>query len=497
MPRRQWFSNLAFAALLGACFFLAISLASSSIAGGDDAYRHVRFANRLATQTRSALADPWRLAYLWPKPVDVWFGYHALLAPLTLLLPLVSAAKLMGAIAWAGGLFAILQWLDRLGARWARAWVALAAIGSGIVLYRAMLVRPFLLSLLLMILAARYVTEERPIALGIVSLLHALSYSIFFLPLMPAGLYLLIRRTGRSLILIAACIAGLALGILASPFFPENLKFSLAQTISPFRTPGLDLDIGMEVRPINAVWLAVTLPVLVVWVPALIAFGSRMRRRAVLPVEWLLLAMSILCFAVSFRASRMLDLFVPFAILFAALVLSPWIEANREKAAYGFGLLCLLSALSFVPLAETLRAAPSIYGSRGAADFLAREAPDALVMNANWGEYPFLYFWNWKSRYVTGIDPTFLYANNPRRYWMWRHLSDDALPTCGVQNCSGAAPADLEEAITKEIGARYVFLEHARNPKLEAALRASAHAREAYRDSDNSVFAIEDEGRVR
>jgi hypothetical protein len=491
LRERRTFPNLLFASALGLLFFLAITIASSSIASGDDAYRHVRFAHRLATETHDALADPWRLPYLWPKPLDVWFGYHLLLAPLTLALPLIPAAKLLGALMWAGIALALQQLCQTMGIRWPRVWVVLAMCGSAIVLYRATLVRPFLFSLLLVLLATRYVLEERPIALGVTACLHALSYSIFFLPMLPVGLYLLVRRNRRSFVLLAACAIGLAAGLAFSPFFPENARFSFAQVLTPLAQGSGDVfDIGMEVRPISIGWLAVSIPVFIVWLPAVFILLANVRLRKPSYGQWLLLAMSGLLLAGSFRVSRTLDLFVPFAVVLSASVLSPLLDAHREKAQFGFGFLFLFCAVAAIPAFSTIRSATSISVYQGASDFLTREGGQETVFNTHWEQYPFLYFWNWRSRYVTGIDPTFLYRSSSRRYWLWRHLSDDAAITCGAQFCEHSLMLPADVAIQSEFQARFAVIEKAKNPKLLAALRASSKAKEAYQDSNLSVFEL-------
>ncbi len=480
-----------FAGCLGALFFLALILLSSNIAGGDDAYRHVRFAHRLATDWRAALADPWRLPYFWPKPLDVWFGYHVLLAPFTLVLPLIVSVKLMGAILWGGSVFALLRLLDVLGARWSRVWVVLAVSGSTIVLYRAALVRPFLFSLLLVLLATRYVIEDRPRSLAAVSFLHALSYSIFFFPALPAGLYFLIRRDRRSARGILWCALGMFAGICANPFFPENVKFSFAQTASPWMAGASEiLDIGGESRPLSSGWLWTALPVFAVWLPALAVMTVRFRRQRPTPPQTLVLSISVLFLIAAFRAARSMDYFVPFAVLFAAAVLSPWLETEREKAAYGFGFLFLLAGFLLIPAASAMHAAPSVDRFRGASEFLAREGPDALVVNTHWEQYPLLYFWNWRSRYVTGIDPTFLYLNDPRRFWLWRHMADDSLPLCGQRACQQMEAVSLTDAVAEGLGARYVIVDRKANPKLDAALRGEEKIREAFRDDGVSVFAV-------
>ncbi len=413
----------------------------------------------------------------------MWFGYHALLAPLTAILPLIQAVKLFGAVLWAGCVYAILRLLDSAGAVWRYAWVILAVAGSGVVLYRATLVRPFLFSLLLVMLATRYVVEERALPLAAVSLVHALSYSVFFLPALPAGLYLLLRRSSRSAVLAAACIAGLFAGLAVSPFFPENLKFSLVLAYTRLGPDASQmLDIGGELRPMNPWWLAASAPVLAVWIGALAVVVLRWRRERPKPAEMLLLSMSLVSLAMSFRAARMFDFFVPAAVVFAAGVLSPFLAMYREKAIYAFGFLYLICAANLVPAYATVKSAPSVFRYQGASEFLSARAPGAMIFNTHWEQYPFLYFWNWRSRYITGMDPTFLYLNDARRYWLWRHISDDTLP--------GSDSESIDDVVSREFGASYVFVDRPLNPKLTGALRSDERMSEVYQDASISVFQM-------
>ena len=191
-PGGFWSSRAGEAAisiLIGCAFFLLLRATPDS-PGGFDAYRHARMAARLLTEPRAVFADPWRLAYFWPKPVDAWFGFHFLLAPFTAVLDPVVAIKLLsailfGAIAWV--LFLLLRYCEACY-RWA--WVLLALTGSSVTLCRATLTRPFLLSILLTLAAALFAMQGRTTKLLLISALHALSYSIFFLVAFAPGLWL-------------------------------------------------------------------------------------------------------------------------------------------------------------------------------------------------------------------------------------------------------------------------------------------------------------------
>lgn len=471
---RVWAKDLAFAVLLGLALF-ALAMASPNIAGGDDAYRHVQFANRLVTETQAALADPWHLEYLWPKPVDVWFGYHVLLAPFTLILPLVLAAKVVGTLVWTSTVFALSRLLDSLGVAWRHAWVVLAVAGSGVVFYRATLMRPFLLSLLLVILAIRYTLEEKPWKLAIVSAIHACSYSIFFLPAMPVGLYLLAQRSSRSLLLCLACGIGMAAGLLVNPFFPENVWFAWA---AAYTRLGPDvarlLKVGGEVLPLSVWWLVASIPTLTVWSAGILVLGWRWRAKRPCSGEWVLLALSLFCLAVSLRAARMFDYFTPVAVIFAAIVLGPYVSRNRERSSFAFGALFLLAAASFIPSLQAVRSAPSVDRYRGVAQYLAKQ-PASVVWNTQWQQYPFLYFWNPHSRYLTGMDPTLFYNLDQKRYWEWRKFADD-----------DAANAPVRKML-QEFGVTHLVVDQRVTPHLSDVLER-AGSRKVFEEQNLLVF---------
>lgn len=468
--------DLCVALALGAAMF-GFSLTTPNIAGGDDAYRHVRFAWRLANETQAAIADPWKLNYLSPYASDIWFGYHLLLAPLTLAMPLILAAKVVGVGIWTATLYAILRFLNSLNVTWRHAWGILAMTGSGIVLYRALLVRPFLLSLLLVILATRYTLEERRWHVALIAAVHAISYSIFFFAGLPAGIAFLLRRTRRAFLL--GLIAGVAMliALAVSPFFPENVYFAIAQSSTRIGADvGRMLKIGREAQPITGFWFLASLPVLIVWAGSIVRWAWSFRTRRPGVADSLTFGVSLFALLMCFRAARMFDYFVPFAVMFAAIVLSPLIAEHRERFAYGFGALFLGAALGVIPSYVASTSAPSLDRYRDAAQFLA-EQPNATVFNTEWQQYPFLYYWNWNSRYITGLDPTFFYTLDQDRYWKWRKLADDE-----------ADASSLDRCIFSDFQATHILVDRKITPKLATQLAANPHIAEVFHDAELSVF---------
>lgn len=463
-----------------------------SLPGGDDGYRHVKLAARLVREPAAVFADPWHLVYFWPKPVDAWFGYHMLLAPLTVVPNLIIAAKIGAALVFSMLVVVLIRTAGQIGACCPVFWAVLATTGSGIVVYRAGMCRPFLFSVALTIAALLFTIRNRPLAVGVVAALHAASYSMFFMVAFGPCVNLALRRDRRALEIFAAACAGLGAGLLLNPYAPENLRFDLTQLATPFllaRNAGV--AISRETAPLPpGPMMMVALPSLCVWGAALVEAWRRSRHgRRLEPHASLLLWMSVLAFAATLRAARTLDYFIPIASLFSAAMLSDWATRNRRDAKYLASLVIALCAFNVTVAVHEVMHEGDHRRFQGVSRYLAEHGRGATVVNSRWDQYPFLYFWNSESRYLTGVDPTFLYLADARTYWIWRHLSDDDASTCPEPTCKTGARTEAAEALFRDIGAGFVLTDHARNPRIEDALRKSPSAREVYRDASFSLFA--------
>src|SRR5262249_50290740 len=124
-----------------------------------------------------------------------------------------------------------------------------------------------------------------------------------------------------------------------------------------------------------------------------------------------------------------------------------------------------------------------------ASNYLIAQKDPGLVFNTQWGHYHFLYFLNSQSKYVIGIDPTFMFLMDSGRYWLWRHVSNDEPSTCDRQVCTPDVARKIDDVIARDFGAAFVLVERVKNPRLWESLRASSAFREVHRDEVASVFA--------
>jgi hypothetical protein len=483
-------SDLLFSLLAGAAFFLLLR-ATPDIPGGDDAYRHVKFAYRLVRDPHDALSQPWKLLYFWPKPVDAWFGYHLLLAPLTLVFGLITSAKVLAAAVYGAQTFIQLAILKQAGVFYRKAWVMLAIAGSGMALWRATLSRPFLFSIVLVLAAAYFTMRAKPAAVAAVSAVHALSYSMFFMVGFAPFMDLVLRRNKASLRIVAASVAGMMAGLVCNPTVPENLRFDVAQVLAPLTFGSrlimehlpLSRDIVNPARPLLAVWLLALLRSAWLWRKqkfSSLSHGSRM-----------LLAMSVVCLAASLEIGRVFDYFIPLAALSAACVLTPWIlesRRNRMDAAAAATVLAILCGGNLVRVYQAVRETPAASRFQGVSNYLLAHGGGSIVFNTQWEQYPFLFFWNSQNRYIVGIDPSFFLRQDPRRYWLWRHIANEDPSVCGAPHCEAGDSKDIGAVVADDFGARFVVMELDKNPGLDQVLRNHPGFREVYRDRACALF---------
>jgi hypothetical protein len=304
---------------------------------------------------------------------------------------------------------------------------------------------------------------------------------------MAPAIWFLLRRDRRSCIAALACGAGIVLGLLLNPYFPENLRFDIVLVSVVSLGQQAHVHMGDESYPANSGSVLALLPVALPWMGALILRLRNWRQSA--PAADLFLLLSAATFLGTLRVVRTVDFFVPFAILFAASVISPYLKTSRTDVVVLLALLpCFFDSCL---MRQYVREAPSLARYRGAAEYLRVNAPGALVANAQWYDYQFLFFLNSRNRYVIGIEPTLTYMADPRKYWLWYHISADEPGTCDHETCADSDRTDIVAAVRYDLGAQYVLVGHYANPRLESILRKKTNVTEVYRDAAFSVYRID------
>ena len=430
-------SPVPWGALGGALLVLVgLQLATPNLVG-NDSYFHIKYAEvvREAGLRGFPPAFPWLpLTILAPdRYADHHMLYHVLLVPFT-----VGDLRLGGKVAAVAGAFAMVGsfvWvLRRAGV--VPLGIAVLALGasSADLLFRLSMTRVQALSLVCLLLGFHFAFGHRHVALAALACVYAWLYDGFPLLLVPVGAVLVAEivteRRFRPGIALAA-LAGMAVGMILNPYFPEYLTF-MWHHLGDKLIERQPLRVGREWAPYDPLGLFANASAALVYT----AFGlavlgeGRWRREgravAAFGVAFVFLALML-------RSQRFVEYFAPTATFFAALAGSAVVaDLNVTKRRWLIALLSAVLTANVVGIGSMLaRGAVKTPYDRyaAAAELVAHEAPPgAMLCTTDWDDFPWLYFYNVESTYLTGLDPTYLHNRFRDAYWDWVDASLGKVP---------------------------------------------------------------------
>ncbi|HLM02266.1 MAG TPA: hypothetical protein VK400_14540, partial [Pyrinomonadaceae bacterium] len=230
--------------------------------------------------------------------------------------------------------------------------------------------------------------------------------------------------------------------------------------------------------------------------------------------------------ASQFRSKRFAEYFPPFAILFAAFSwqafllphapelpedfkkdIEPYLDKKRsereeqyEKVKQGIAafigvLLVVMMFYNFrgvhinfwgykidqEGMTESIRANEPHDKYRRAAEWLKQNVPEnEIIFNTNWDDFPKLFFFDTKHRYVYGLDPNYLYSQNPE---LFRLMGD----------ITGGKVDDPGPVIREKFDSRYVFSDTKENTDFLAKALESGWFEMAYEDDEAYILKIRDQ----
>jgi hypothetical protein len=290
------------------------------------------------------------------------------------------------------------------------------------------------LSLVCLLVGFHFALTHRHGALAALACVYAWLYDGFPLLLVPVGAVLVAEivteRRLRPGIVVAA-LAGMAVGMIVNPYFPEYLTFMWHHLGDKLvvREP---LRVGREWAPYDPLGLFANASAAL----AYLAFGvaalgdGRWRREggalAAFGVAFVFLALML-------RSQRFVEYFAPMATLFAALSGGAAVaELGVTKRRLLVGLLTTVLTANAVGIGSmlALQGAKTPYDRyAAAAELVAREAPPgAMLCTTDWDDFPWLYFYNVESTYLIGLDPTYLRNRFRDAYWDWVDASVGKVP---------------------------------------------------------------------
>lgn len=503
MPWRKW--------ILGTvvCLIGFSALQWSNSFADPDSFYHARIASIMA-QHGLLYSFPWlSFTSLADKFTDQHLLYHAALVPLMWWFEPVIAAKIGQVI------FMTLLTLVFVAAlrSWKLPYSWLAVTGLfllGPFLFRVNLVKATPLAIAFLFAITMLLLHKRYRLAFLVTIFYSWVHGGFVLALVVSIVIFIADtiassiRTNRILLgdprPVWSAFAGIVVGLIVNPYFPQNIQFLWQQLVQiGFINYAGVIEVGAEWYPFSLPDLVAVSSLLLI--ASIISVIIVIKNRKVLLADknmWALFIMSTLLFIATLRSRRYIEYFLPFTWLWSCYTLLPYIASGEAKRYLGIwkqrlGRWYLMFAVYFsVAIGTTmlvsisgvwtdLRDGFEFTQYQGASEYIEKTAPPGtVVFNADWDDFPILFYHNPSSYYIIGLDATFMYLHDQTAYETWRAIG------------AGNLRENVASTIATKFNADYVFIDRDDDStkRLNAFLRNDAKAELVFEDELTRVYHI-------
>ncbi len=511
---------------------------TDAICCGDwDGYYHIRWSSLLWENFKHG---KWLPTFEWlPLTVlnpqdyaDHHFLFHLLQIPFLWFFEPVMAAKVATVFYATFAVFSVYWLIYRYGIKHQLIWLAALLTCANAFYYRMNMGKAPPLTIIITVLGIHLLFQRKYIWLLPLMFAFVWTYSLFPLLWFAAIIWTVIiavnerRFEWRPL---AFTTAGMILGNVINPYFPDNLGLFFEHFITKFKV-GSDfaVAVGGEWYPYDGKELMMNFPIALI--AMFLGYVLFVPKNGKLPEKAaFFLAFTSILLAAQFRSKRFAEYFPPFAILFAAFAwnaftapkavelpdefqreLDPyldvdkptekqaWMQAARASAVWIIGIaLCVFWVYNLIGLHKFGFDEPgmidnissnepndkyrrSMEWATGLDETGADNIPKSeLIFNCTWDDFPKLFFFNTKHRYVYGLDPNYLYSQNPELYKLLKDLTEGKID-------------DPAPVIRERFGAKYIFADAKENTEMIAKALDSGWAEIIYEDDEARLLKIRD-----
>lgn len=505
---------------------------TTAICCGDwDGYYHIRW-SQLLWENFSQFK--WLPEFKWlPLTVlnaqdynDHHFLFHLLQIPFLWLFEPVTAAKVAAVVFSSFAIFSVYWLLYRYDVDHLLVWFAAILTCANMFYYRMNMAKAPPLTIVFTIAGIYFLFERRYVWLLPLMFAFVWTYSLFPLLWIAALIWVVIIAWNERKFEwqpLAYTTAGMVLGNVINPYFPSNITLFMEHFWTKFKI-GSDfaVSVGGEWYPYTGMELLTHFPVAMLAV--LIGYILFMPKNGKLPEKatFFLMFVTILL-AAQFRSKRFAEYFPPFAILFAAFSiqafatkravelpddfmrdLGPYLDSEKThvsvsnwkvwKTAAVWAIGIVLTVLFFINMVGLQRFGIEYGGLMGtindndstskyqkAAEWARDNIPEGeRIFNANWDDFPKLFFHDTKHSYVYGLDPNYLYSENPDLYKLLTEITSGKVEEAGPD-------------IRSRFGANYVFTDAKENVDMVAKLLDSGWAETVYEDHQARILRLREQ----
>ena len=508
-----------------------LQFSTQAICCGDwDGYYHIKWSLLLWESFRQG---NWLPEFVWlPLTVlnaqdyaDHHFLFHLLQIPFLWFFEPVMAAKLAAVFYGSLAIFSVYWLMFRYQIDYLLVWLAALLTCASSFLFRINMAKAPPLTIIYTIAGIYLLFERKYVWLLPLMFAFVWTYSLFPLLLFAAFFWTLIlawnerRFEWRPL---AYTTGGMILGNIINPYFPQNLGLFWEHFITKVKV-GSDfaVSVGGEWYPYSGQELLMNFPIALI--AMLIGYILFAPRGGKLPEKSTFFLMFVTVLLVSqFRSKRFAEYFPPFAILFAAFSWKEFFAPVVSRSFENFGneteplsdarikpvnrdiagilkqvgvwalgaflvvwLVYNLRGIDFAGIKEdglisTLQGNEANEKYKRAAAWALENIPEGeRIFNCNWDDFPKMFFYDTKHAYVYGLDPNYLYSENPELSKL-------------IPDLTGGKIEDPAPIIREKFGSRYIFSDAKENEDLIAKCLDSGWCEMAYEDDEAIFLKIRD-----
>lgn len=430
-------------------FILTVLQFSTAALVDPDGYYHIKAAQIIKEQGFSAFIEfPHLTQSIWQVyNADLSLGFHLILIPFVSLFGGLIGIKVLSILS--ALLVFVVFWkiLRSFNISQPFLWTTFLLLCSSTFLFRMTLPRGLIFAITSQILIFYFLSKKRYFPLFLIIFAYSWIHASALLAIVFGIVFLFIRRFFEKRFEwpdIAVPLIGYFIGIALRSDFPDNVHLLFIQDFGPLieRIQGFHLDWATELSPPPLLTVAGnSFLIIIIWFVGMALMLRKSARNETLgraiPVYSAGL-ISFIFFLMMLTSYRFVDFFTPFAVLFAALAAKPFFERfdardflrknfkkHGKTAVFAFLFITLLIIKNITGAFSSVKAIEPLEKFQAASYWLKENTPEnSIVFHTDWDDFPKLFYYNDRNRYLVGMDPTFMYEYDKDLYWLWRNISD-------------------------------------------------------------------------
>jgi hypothetical protein len=518
---------------------ILLQFQTKAICCGDwDGYYHIRWSSLLWENFKHG---HWLPSFDWlPLTVlnpqdydDHHFLLHLLQIPFLWFFEPVMAAKVAATTYATLAIFSVYWMLYRYKVDYLLVWLAALLVCSNAFYYRMNMAKAPPLAIIITVIGIHLLFQRKYIWLLPLMFAFVWTYSLFLFLMFAAIIWTVIviwnERTLEWRPFVYT-LSGMVLGNVINPYFPNNITLFLEHFVTKFKV-GTDfaVAVGGEWYPYSGMELLTNFPVAMC--AMLIGYILFVPKNSKLPEKaTFFLAFATFLLAAQFRSKRFAEYFPPMALLFGAFSwraffaprvielpedftreIEPYLDSDKKSSRDHTARIAKQTAAWVIGIAlvgwlglnlRGIDLGGNTYGGL-LAEIRSNEDNDKYrrvmawatgkndggednipagerIFNANWDDFPKLFFYDQKHSYVYGLDPNYLYSKNPELYKL-------------LMDITNAKGGDAGPQIREKFGAGYIFADAKENEDMIAKALESGWTDIVYEDDEARILKIRDQ----